>query len=262
MDLKIKIRNMRSTFIALLFIVLHLRAFGDAAPKFPDNFQLYFYENGTPVTDVDSIVAFVNKDNGVIDTAALHYTREQYWNGTTLRKEADKYYIKSFQHIHSFTLVVYKGTSQFKSAKTNVYGHNYLFEFNLKNNALIEQSNMFRAHWADYTISLLITLLLEFLVIWILLRKWKLHQSYTRLAAVVIVLNLVTHPFLWYIDANFNISIWLLELAVILIEAKLLELVAGLHFSRACKASILLNIVSWWIGSLITYFILINMNLL
>lgn len=253
---------MRPALIPLFFILLHLQTFGDAAPKFSNNFQLYFYENGNRTTEFDSIVAFVEKDNGVIDTAAIKHTTAQYWNGTTLRKANGKYYMKSYQHMHSFVVQVYKDTSIYTSEKINVYGNNYLFEFDLKNNALTERTNIFRVHWIDYILSFLITLILEFLALYILVRKWKIPQDSVKPVYTVILINLITHPALWYIHANCNINIWLLELAAILIEAKLLQLFSGLYFSRALKASILLNILSWWLGTLITFVILINMNLL
>ena len=97
--------------------------------------------------------------------------------------------------------------------------------------------------------SWILTLLVEFLVMWIFLRKepWKLLLY--SLLINSLTLPLATYSYL-YLFPNLPIT----EIGVILIETVLLKLLLGISLRRAFTISIVANLVTMTLGVFIYYF--------
>ena len=256
-------KSFKTLLILLALFYIH-SAFGDASPKFPDVFHISFYEDGKQIVEFDSIVAFVVKENGRVDTATIHYSTAQYWSGSTISVDQKKkrYYLKSYQNIKAFKVAIFKNKSKSESSTIEVINDNYFFKFNLEGSKLTEKYTLFRSHWLDYLTSFLVTFLLEFLFLYLLNRKWKLDSKIFKIAAIVFIMNLITHPSLWYLYSNFQIGIIHLEFWVFVIEAILIYVFFHKKLIRAVKASFVLNLASWWIGTILKFIILGSFDVL
>ncbi|CAN0532924.1 unnamed protein product, partial [Scytosiphon promiscuus] len=146
--------------------------------------------------------------------------------------------------------IIYKG-NEYNSEQVALTGNKSFLKFDLTDDGkIVENHNILYCKCIVYYKSLIITLTLEFCLIFLILRKYR--QNFSSLLLTVLLINMITHFSLWFIDSRIEVSLIILELIVIIIETTVLAL---LFRNQIPLKKIVLtvnnkNILSWSIGTI------------
>lgn len=256
-------------FIFVLFFISN-EALADLGPKHIESSALVFYKDNKQVYEFDSIVVFVRETINkkfvgseiffpYTDTAYMPpYTSEQFWFRPTISIEED--FIRLFNHddrIRSFFIVLFSYGIRYESGWINRFpgSHVYRFELDKNSGQLRNVSSLLLTKWSDYFLSLMLTICMELLIAWMLLRRFRTGRPLRPILLKFILATSITHFVLWYLYAHINCSIFLLEAGVFLAELLFWKYVIKLGWRHSSILSFVTNIVSWWVGGLIVLFL-------
>jgi len=235
-------------YIVLLFCTGFIYA--DAGPKFKDEVQLYFYENGK-MLPLNNYKLFVLEEVGnIYDTINKRRTTADYWTVTTLQEGEYNYYLNVKKSNPIIIKLLYKNNI-YESNVINLNASKDVISFNVGVDRLEDISPLFYTSWAFYFAMFAITLFIE-VAIGILCRKW-FKLSKVQLVLLISLINIVSHPLLWYVHSHYDVNLLLLEILVVCAEA--------LAFSRfttiklAFVFSFVANLLSFLIGGICSLFI-------
>lgn len=242
---------MKRVCFFVLFMMFHLLVLADMGPKFSESIVIRFYENGKRIESVDSIHVVVNGNDSA--KAILHYNTIAYHIGATLTDMGIAGYALNSGSIQTIRVFIrYKG-KDYISETLKSYPGSSIYKFEVTPAGLRDNSQLFHSEWWIYIIALIVTLVLEGSVL--LLRKSWQKSVYSKpvFVAGFIGINLLTHFSLWYVYSHFDISIFLLELIIILVEAVYWSIITGGKYGYAMLLSLFTNFVSWILGSIILF---------
>jgi hypothetical protein len=238
--------------LRLLFLITiltsHLLAIADLGPKHTEAVTITFFDKNRQLSKLDSIFAIVYYP-GRNDTAYLKFNTGQYWAQATLNRDNNNYIISTHGEIHFFKIVIIDHAQKFESDILYKYPGNSIFRLEMINGKLSDCSPPFHTDPKNYIFALIITLAVEVLIGLFLYFKFRDKQKILYFLFSFILLNSVTHISLWYIYSNFDIGLFYLESAVIIIEAIYWKVFLKVTFLKALYFSFLTNISSWSIGA-------------
>lgn len=249
--------------LTIILLTTCLKAFGDTGPKHSESISIKFLQNNNNNVLFDSIYIIVANGN-YLDTAFLPpHTTAQFWTQPTLRKDNDHYALFTHGNIKSFKIITLKGQEIIESAYiVNYPGSSiYLidkvenkFPDNRKETTLADNSPLLHQYWTDYLFALFLTITIELLLGLIFYYKNKTKQNLIAFIIFLVLINALTHFSLWFVYSHFNISLLLLETFVVIIECWFWKIYFGISTKKAVLISILLNLISWVIGVILTFF--------
>ncbi len=244
--------------VFLLIILFPYISFADAAPKLDPKLEIEINAETGELIRFDTIIVFVQyQQRENIDTLTNFHKTGTWWEtGGVSNFPADRIIIHFRHEVKHFQLYIQNGSETYTSKFIYpIRSWSYL-EFSAKNGELILNNNLFYTQWFNYFISLGLTIFLELLIL--LLFK-QLRDQYKAVVLFVFNANFISHPLLWYLDTNFENSLILLEIGVILVEFSLLFW----FFRNKMPFPILIifiltaNLFSWIFGG-ICYWIITN----
>lgn len=243
---------MRKILKLLLFILVlnHDKVFADATP-FKDNEQIELVYKTSNKLILDSCgVIYRNFQTNQPDTFFN-------CNGAECIYVLDAKNIRLIRFIPDTSKIIlcFKGKTLISPAlKRN--GPNSYHKLLITDTEIKDITPIFKTPYLNYFIALLTTILLELLIAFIYF--WR-HKIPFKNLKYVIYVNLLTHPILWLISANFTgfaLGNLIGEPVVVLIEGLLLyKLInSSLTIGKSIWLSFLMNVVSFIFGGLI-YFV-------
>jgi len=129
-------------------------------------------------------------------------------------------------------------------------------EFSLSDDGkILDEHNLFYAHWSYYFVSLIVTILFELLLTLIFIKTLK--GQFRKFLLVIVGINFISHPILWYLDSRIDVPLSVLELGVIIFESALLVIVyrKTLQTGNCIFYGILANLTSWLVGGIVSFLI-------
>ncbi|MFN8416615.1 MAG: hypothetical protein U0U66_09800 [Cytophagaceae bacterium] len=251
---------MRLVLNCLLFF-LPLFTFADATPKFYNKILFEFYtENGMPITQWDSVVVFTNpcEDSAFVDT--IHLNREaRAYSDLDLNYYKEELFLLEKRKMDFFKLSIWIEGKLYSSPWIVNSGQRNFYQFIVRNDGkLYDDSPPFYAKVSEYWIAFLLTLLLEALY-WIWLNR-KIKLPLSKLLMMLLVVNIVSHPLLWWMHSHTEINIILLEIAVMLLESVIffIAFASNYPYTKFLKWSFIANLISWWIGGILIFILTTN----
>lgn len=243
----------------ILIIVLslsYLLSYADMGPKPMKKVTLEFYNDKTPITDIDSILVIVNAYYGGIDTFIIHGIDS--WKARRYDLHPLKATNKGFQFetawiVESFNATLIIDNKLYKTGLINHNSGNTLYKFDINDN-MRDVSPLLYTEWERYFLTFLITIIIELLISLPFTIKHKLVTKFYFFASFIFI-NLITHFSLWFIESRAKVSIVILEIIVIIIEYFYWKYFCRFSKSESILISILTNLGSWIIGAIIGYFI-------
>jgi len=217
--------NMKQTkfVILLLFFSSFISTlFSDASPRLNERPEIEFWKDGYRLESVDSIliVTKIKSDALILDT--LYIDKEyQGFEKNRLWEHNGRIKIDLRTKIESYKIYLYQNNREYVSEQLEYKGVRNFLRFILTDEGRIENDHpLFYAEWDNYFKSLFITLILELILALILLRNIRISKM--KLILLIVIVNLVTHPSLWFLISHFNISIINFEIGVIITEVIIL----------------------------------------
>lgn len=96
-----------------------------------------------------------------------------------------------------------------------------------------------------YLLSLFLTFFIEFIIIYLFIRKDPLKLLYYSL-----IINSFTLPIATNLYLNYSNNFWLIEIAVVLLESLLLKWLLEIRFQRSLQISLIANLITAMISFL------------
>lgn len=251
--------------LLILAIMLYgsFKCYGDNGPKFYEKVLIEFSHNEN--NDLFDSVFILVKNRNYSDTAFLPpHSTAQYWTRPTLSKYDDHYKLFSHGSIESFKIVAFKGNDIIESDFLKRYPGNsfYVIEKlekttsgNRKEIVLVDNSPLFHQYWKDYLIALVLTIIIELVLGVIFYFKSKRARSLRSFLISLILINVLTHFSLWLVYSHFYISLFVLEICVVMIESMFWKSYMRFSIKKAILVSLILNLASWSIGGIIAYLV-------
>ena len=240
-------------FFILLFYSDFL--FADAGPKIRHELYMFFYNNNKPIDTGSYNILILEKDNQVFDTINNRKSTTDYWQKTTLQERDGVYYL-NFKHPKPFKIQLFYQDRVIESDIITPNERNYLYKFDVGNDRLRDISPIFYCSGRVYFTALLVTLLTE-LILGLLIFRIKKESfkniSKSRFIITLLIMNLVSHPLLWYIASHSSVSIVVPEIILFVFEAALLYVLLKIKFKKALVVSFGLNCFSFIAGGIIKY---------
>ncbi len=243
--------------LIIYILTSSLLSFADASPKFSDEVKITLYSQHRPFSKVDSICALVFHSWGT-DTAKLHYSTEDFHEGSTLRKENGSYLLHTHNSLQSFKVIIFVRGQRFESDSLQRFPGNVIFwlekDIGVNNSKLVDWSPFLHEHWYKYLTSLFVTLLVEILIGLAFYFKSKTNNTLKNYLITFVTLNLITHFSLWLIYSNAYVPLFFLELLVVAFECLYWKFYLKFSTTKAILISLLTNFASWTIGGILTFF--------
>lgn len=247
------LRNFMDKILKLLLFILifnYDRAFADATP-FKDKEQIVLKYKTSKTLQFDSCgIIYRNYQTNHLDTFF-------HCDGAECVVVTDKNNIRLIRPIpDTFKVVFYYGDKVLTSPPLEHNGLSSYHQLLITDVEVKDITPIFKTSYLNYFIALLTTILLELLIAFIYF--WRRKIPFKNLAYIIYV-NLLTHPILWLISANFTgftMGNLIGEPLVVIIEGLLLyKLInSNLTIRKSIWLSFQMNIVSFVLGGLI-YFI-------
>ena len=239
--------------LKLLFFCLIFncdKAFADATP-FKDNEKIDLsYKTSRKLLFDSCGIVYRNYQTNRLDTFF-------HCDGGECIAVADMNSIRLIRLIpDTFKVIFYYKDKVLTSPTLNQNGLNSYHQLLITDTEVKEVTPIFKTQYINYFIALLTTILLEVLVA--LIYFWRHKIQFSKLKYVVYI-NLLTHPILWVILANFTgfaVGNLIGEPLVVIFEGLLLHKLTrpSLTIGKSIWLSFQMNIVSFILGGLI-YFI-------
>jgi hypothetical protein len=194
------------------------------------------------------------------DTITAPKSTSDYWLKTTLDSNDGIYFLNlRNRDLKPFKVIIYYKNRYIESGFIHHYNSNYLYKLKIEENKLKNISPLFYCNWNVYLTFLLGTLFVELLVGLLIYRIHKLKISKYKFILILLLINLITHPMLWYFYSHFPLNILFLELCVVIIELALLSLILKLTLTKSLIISAMLNFSSFVVGGFLKlYFMFSN----
>lgn len=247
---------MKRIFTIILFLLCSSNIWADATPKFNEQPELEFWKDGKIVSEFDSLLVtsyLLNSDSVELLYPSLNRSE---FNQNVLNHNGTNYKIDERTALEKIEIMIIHEGNEYNSSLISLSGDKSFLRFELNKSGEIKSNmTLLYCKWEVYFNSLFITILLELIIILVMLGRNK--KLIPQLIISIIVINLLTHFSLWYVDSRVDFSIVLLEIMVFLIEAILISLLfkSKMPFKRIILAIFLANLCSWWLGSLVHWMI-------
>lgn len=244
-------------FFTIIFTLSFMFALADMTAYDPSttiSIKLQIDNNKTP--EFDSICVIGIAHRGGIDTFIVNYSDIDFRRHDLhpLKKLSDCYEFNIIRHVTaSFRIIVFKNGKECKSDLISYYPGYSFYKFDISK-GFRDVSPLFHTEWYKYFLSLLITLLIEFLIGLPFYFKYKNSSTTWRYFGVTFILiNVLTHFSLWYIDSHLHLNLLLLEAGVLLIETIYWRQLLKTSIGNSLLISFLTNLGSFIIGGLVAY---------
>ena len=243
---------MSKFFLLLLFTLIsnYGKAFADATP-FKDNEQIDLSYRTSNKLHFDSCgIIYRNYQTSRLDTFF-------HCNGGECLAVADFNKIRIIRAIpDTFRVVFYFKGKVLTSPILNQNGLNSYHQLLITDTDVEDITPIFKTTYPNYFSALLTTIVLELFIALIYFKRHKIQLNKLRF---IVYINLLTHPILWLVSANFTgfaIGNLIGEPLVIIFEGILLYklIKPGLTIWKSIWLSFQMNAVSFILGGLI-YFI-------
>jgi len=247
---------MKILLILILSTICSTNLYADASPKLDPILNVEISNEDEILNSFDSIFVIVKYRNQVYLDTLTTYTNSFDWHniGGISNSSKKNIRINFRRNVEYFNLfVIIKGQTYSSDTVFPISSWSFL-EFLLKNDKLIINNSLFYTKWSDYFSSFILTIFLELLIM-LSFKAFKSNKKNVFFA--VFIVNLITHPILWYIDTNYEVSIIMLEFFVTLIETLLISFYfkSKIEPITSSTAVILANLFSWLIGGVIFWII-------
>ena len=247
---------MKIIIVLLQLIIFSNRLFADASPKLNPRIDVEILNDNNTIEFFDSVVVIVKYQSDQYRDTLTTYTKTDVWwdKGGVDNYSNGKININFRRKVDFFKLILIKEGELFESEYIYPIGSWSFLEFKLKNNLLIPNNNLFFTRWTDYFISLMLTVSIELLFLFIIK---ALRFNFKSVSFVVILVNLITHPLLWYVYTNNDVSIIPLEFIVMFIETLFVSfyLRSKIEPLNSSISIIMANFFSWILGGVIFWVI-------
>ena len=243
-------------FFILLFYSDFL--FADAGPKIRHELYMFFYDHDKLIDTCSYKILILEKNNHAFDTVNNRKSTADYWQKTTLRESGGIYYL-NLKNVKPFKIQISYEGKVIESGIITPNERNYLYKFDVENNRLKDISPIFYCSGSVYFIALVITLLTETawgLLIFRIKKKSFVNISKPKFVAVLLVINIISHPLLWYISSHSSVNIIIPEIIIFSFEAVLLYLLLKIKFGKAAGLSFGINCFSFIVGGIIKYMLI------
>lgn len=240
-------------FFILLFHFDFL--FADAGPKIRHELYMFFFDNNKPIDTSSYKILILEKNAQTFDTVNNRKSTSDFWLRTTLQESGGIYYL-NLKHPKPFKIQLFYRGRILESRIITPNKRNYLYKFDVENNCLKDISPIFYCSRGVYFIALFITLLTE-LILGLLIFRIKKESfkniSKSKFIITLLIMNLVSHPLLWYIASHSSVNIIVPEIILFIFEAILLYWLLKIKFKKVLILSFCLNCFSFIIGGIIKY---------
>jgi hypothetical protein len=238
-------------FIITIFLLFHfVDTFADTGFTFGNEIEFKFLRNGMTAGSPDSLSVLYH-DGSQTDTVFIGKHRTEHYQNWLRRFEDGVYNMDGYVHIQAFKIVVYFDSTRYEIPYMKVFGGRNYFIFEIQENGhLKDKSPLFYVHWPYYFKALFLTILLEFIVVFLFF--WLLKDRLWPFALTLAICNLLTHPMLWYICSHINISLTLLECMVAILETLVIWmfLKTKINTWKIILISFTANFTSWFLGGI------------
>jgi len=238
-----------SSFISILF--------SDASPRLNERPEIEFWKDGYRLESIDSILVITTLKSDILQIDTLYTDKEyQGFEKNRLWEHNGRIKIDLRTKIESYKIYLYQNNREYESEQLEYKGVRNFLRFILTDEGRIENDHpLFYAEWDNYFKSLFITIILELILALILLRNIRISKM--KLILLIIIVNLITHPSLWFLNSHFNISIINLEIGVIISEVIILAycLKGKVKLRSLIVFSLIANLISWLIGTVLYWII-------
>ncbi len=245
---------MTKYLILIIGLVYSSLVFADASPKMNPRIEVHFSKNGKSISKFDSIVCFVKyKSSKTEDTLTLFHSTHRYWTIGGIYQINKNYNLELRSAVQYFKLKLFYNSEEYESKSIYpISTWSYIIvELNTDKKLSLNKSLLY-TKWSDYLTSFLITLILELIVIGF---YKSIRGSFGKVSLLVLIVNIITHPLLWYLDTNFELNLIILEFGVALIEFIILSMFLSKRINIVSILSFVIsaNILSWFFGGIIFY---------
>lgn len=237
--------------ILLLVVLLKLLntslAFADATP-FKSTARVEFcFQKGKPFL-ADSIgIIVANAATGTADT--IFDCKD--WYCVHLNSQDELKLTRSVPD--SFRVILISDGKATLSPLLYENGLSSYYRLKVTDEGIFDITPLFRTPYRNYFLALAVTILLELLVAW---RYFSRRRIPLRMLSNIILVNLISHPILWLISANFTGFAWgnlVGEPMVVFAEATLLYFLISkrLSLKQCFWLSLFMNLLSFFVGGLL-----------
>lgn len=241
--------------ILLIGLIVSTSAWADATPKMNPRIEVHFTKGGKTENQLDSIVCFVKyRSSESEDTLTRFYSTAIWWTVGGISQKLNRNYNLEFRSkAEYFRLgVVHEGKTYRSKRIYPISTWSYIDVEMKSDQQLVMKKSWFYNRYEVYFVAFLITLVLELIAI---VFFKSLRRFFGRAALFVLLVNIVSHPLLWYFDTNYESNLALLEFGVMLVEFILLTIA----FRKRLTWDVLLvyvltaNMLSWWLGGALVW---------
>jgi len=245
------------TFIVLIFSLFVCDLFSDASPRLNEKPEIEFWKDGNRLELIDSILVVTTIKSDILQIDSLYIDNEyQGFEKNRLWEHNGRIRIDLRTKIESYKIYLLYNNKEYVSEQLRYKGVRNFFRFILTDEGDIENDHpLFYAKWFNYFKSLFITIILELILAFILLRNISISKI--KLIFLIVMVNIITHPSLWYLNSHFNISIINLEIGVIISEVIILAylLKQKVKLRSLLVYSLSANLISWLVGAVLYWII-------
>lgn len=229
-------------------------------PKFRSVTKFDFYNGNEYISKFDSIWVIFFDPNSVdhpLDTAYPNEWRRDVEQNLLLFQYGQYSIEQGSEFNYMIVNVIYKN-QHYSSGKLSHNSYRGYYQFELTNQNTLVESSFLHTTLFNYFLSFLITIILELLVARAFV-KAEIGQDYNRFIYFLLLVNIISHPTMWYLQTNTEIAVFLTEIGVIIFETIFLSLAffrfrIGEH--NMFEFALLANIASWWIGGTLYYMVI------
>ncbi|MCU0416204.1 MAG: hypothetical protein MUE33_03370 [Cytophagaceae bacterium] len=248
-------------YIIYLLFLLPLFSFADATPKFYNKIHFEIYtEEGKSITQPDSIVIFTNpcEDSAFVYTIYLDRAPRAY-SDLNLNFYKDEMFLLEKRELDFLKLSIWRNSKRYDSPWIVNSGQRSFYRFIAREDGkLYDDSPPFYTKVSEYWLAFVMTIFLEMLYfVWL---NRKLQLSLKKLLSVLLLVNVLSHPLLWWMHSHTDINILLLEIGIVFIESVILFICFSplITYNKFFKWSLFSNLISWILGGILMFIMTTN----